>query len=109
MNSLENAGLNVPDTKEEEMKRDPLSTQVNSLMKDFPPAHCSDQELKKAENSLDAKMAEMSREELLGLAMDIRQRLEEPKSGFADESSYMRFATIYGAACARLEKLDEDK
>jgi hypothetical protein len=54
-------------------------------------------------------MSGMSREELINLAMDIRQQLEEPQGGFADENSYLRFATVYGAACAQLEKLDEEK
>ncbi|MFA5830544.1 MAG: hypothetical protein WC878_01810 [Candidatus Paceibacterota bacterium] len=107
MNSLENAGFNIPDTKKEEAQRDSLTTLVNSLLKDFPPAGCPDEELRKGESVLDAKMAEKSREELLGLAMDIRQRLEEPRSGFADEAAYTRFATVYGAACMELEKRDE--
>ncbi|MCX6738454.1 MAG: hypothetical protein NT098_00180 [Candidatus Parcubacteria bacterium] len=100
MNSLEKMG-------QEEVKKDELSILVNSLMKDFPPVHCSDEELRKGEASLDAKMAEMSREELLNLAMDIRQRLEESHSGFADENAYVRLATVYGATCSQLEKLDE--
>ena len=101
MNSLEKMG-------QEEVRKDELSILVNSLMKDFPPAHCSDEELRKGEASLDAKMAEMNREELLNLAMDIRQRLEEPHSSFTDENTYVRLATVYGAACAQLEKLDKE-
>ncbi|MCX6735984.1 MAG: hypothetical protein NTZ13_02775 [Candidatus Parcubacteria bacterium] len=102
MNSLEKMWV------QEEEKGDKFSILIHSFMKDFPPANCSDEELRKGEVSLDAKMAEMNREDLLNLAMDIRQRLEEPHSGFADENTYVRLATVYGAACAQLEKLDKE-
>ncbi len=102
MNSMEKIG-------QEEVKKDELAALVNSLMKDFPPANCTDEELRKGEAALDSKMEKMTREELLNLAMDIRERLEQPHSRFADESAYVRFATVYGAACAELEKLDKEK
>lgn len=93
--------------EQDETQKNVLSSRINSLMKDFPAANSSKEVLKSGEDALDAKMAEMSREELLNLAMDIKQYLEEPSSGFADENTYVRFATVYGAVCAQLEKLDE--
>lgn len=90
---MENMGTNAPDEKESaKAKKDMLSKLANL-----------------SEDSLDAKIAEMDGNELANLAMDTLQLLREPPGGFTDENEYLRFATVYGAACARLEKLEGEK
>jgi len=107
MHSMENMGTNTSSLSQEEKKKDSLSEKVYFLMKDFPPTKSGEKEMRAGEKRLDAEMAKMSREELINLAMDIRQRLEDPESSFADENMYLRFATVYGAACTQLERLEE--
>jgi len=64
-------------------------------------------QVSKAENKASKEstpLAEMSREDLLNLAMGIRQQMEES----LDEDAYLGLATEYGAVCEELEKRDKE-
>ncbi len=109
MNSMEQIGVNTVGEEKEENKKDLLLEKVYSLMKDFPPANCEEEEMRERQKRLGSEIEKMSREELINFAMDIRQRLEESQSGVIDENMYLRFATVYGLVCSELEKLEENK
>ena len=82
-----------------------LSKRVNALL-----SGCSQKELeRKDKNLLDERIAEMNREDLLNLTMEIQQYLNTPRSGLVDENNYHRHGLVYGAACLRLEEMDSEK
>ncbi|MCK9351867.1 MAG: hypothetical protein WCT49_03365 [Candidatus Paceibacterota bacterium] len=96
----------IPQQQEiEPSEKEAILKQVNRLLDG-----CSKEELSKQEkNVLDDRIAEMKREDLLNLTMDIQQYLNEQRNELASENTYHRIATVHGAACFRLEEMDSEK